>query len=64
MLYKIPLVFAPQAEGGYTVTSPVVPELITEGDTLEDAYRNVGDAWGAVVEIYTEQGRTLPALAP
>jgi antitoxin HicB len=60
MMYRIPLVFTPQPEGGYTVTSPVLPELITEGDTLEEAQGNVQDAFEAVMEIYTEQNRALP----
>ena len=33
MLYKVPLVLSPQAEGGFTVTSPLLPELMTEDDT-------------------------------
>jgi len=61
MLYRIPLVFTPQPEGGYTVTSPVLPELITEGDTLAEAQANVHDAMEAVAELYAEQGRSLPA---
>jgi antitoxin HicB len=61
MTYRVPLVFAPQPEGGYTVTSPVLPELLTEGDTLEEAQANVRDAFQAVVELYAEQGRSLPA---
>ena len=61
MLYRIPLVFTPQPEGGYTVTSPVLPELITEGDTLEETHANVRDAFDAVVEIYADEGRPLPA---
>ncbi|VTT97035.1 Putative uncharacterized protein OS=Arthrospira platensis (strain NIES-39 / IAM M-135) GN=NIES39_R01510 PE=4 SV=1: UPF0150 [Gemmataceae bacterium] len=61
MLYRIPLVFTPQPEGGYTVTSPVLPELITEGDTLEEANANVRDALDAVLELYAEQRRPLPA---
>ena len=36
-MYRVPLVFTPQPEGGYTVTSPVLPELLTEGDTLEES---------------------------
>lgn len=60
-MYRIPLVFAPQPEGGYTVTSPVLPELLTEGNTLEEAQVNVRDAFAAVVELYAEQGRPLPA---
>jgi antitoxin HicB len=61
VLYRVPLVFTPQPEGGYTVTSPVLPELLTEGDTLDEAHANVRDAFEAVVELYTEQGRPLPA---
>jgi antitoxin HicB len=61
VMYRVPLVFTPQPEGGYTVTSPVLPELLTEGDTLEEANANVRDAFEAVVELYSEQGRPLPA---
>jgi len=60
-MYRVPLVFFPQPEGGYTVTSPALPELLTEGDTLEEANANVRDAFEAVVELYAEQGRPLPA---
>jgi antitoxin HicB len=61
MIYRLPLIFTPQPEGGYTVTSPVLPELFTEGDTLEEAQANVPDAFEAVAELYIEEGRTLPA---
>jgi antitoxin HicB len=60
MQYKIPLVLAPQPEGGYTVTSPRLPELVTEGDTAEDALEYVKDALAAVVEIYQELGKPFP----
>jgi antitoxin HicB len=60
MFRKIPLIFSPQPEGGFTVTSPVLPELVTEGDTLDEAYANVTDALAAVLELYAEQGRALP----
>lgn len=60
MLYRIPLLFSPQPEGGYTVTSPALPELVTEGDTLNEAFSNVRDALAAVVELYADEGRPLP----
>jgi antitoxin HicB len=58
--YKLPLLFEPQPEGGFTVTSPLLPELITEGDTFDDAMENVRDALAAVLEIYQDTGRALP----
>ncbi len=61
MIAKMPLVLEPQPEGDYTVTSPLLPELITEGDTMAEALANVEDAFGAVVEIYQDRGRPLPS---
>lgn len=60
MLYKIPLVLAPQPEGGFTVTSPLLPELVTEGDTADEALTNVRDALAAVIETYRDLNRPLP----
>ncbi len=60
MEYKIPLVLTPQTEGGYTVTSPLLPELVTEGDSVDESLENVKDAFKAVMELYQELGRSLP----
>ncbi|MBI4081238.1 MAG: type II toxin-antitoxin system HicB family antitoxin [Candidatus Lambdaproteobacteria bacterium] len=57
---KIPLLLTPQPEGGYTVTSPLLPELVTEGDSLEAVLENVQDALRAVLELYEERARPLP----
>jgi antitoxin HicB len=40
-----------------------LPELITEGDTLEEALANVDDALAATIELYEDTGRELPAAA-
>ena len=60
MHYKLPLVLTPQLEGGYTVTSPLLPELVSEGDSLSEALANVEDALAAVIEAYQDLGRSLP----
>ena len=60
-VFKIPLVLAPQPEGGFTVTSPILPELLTEGDTLDEAVGNVRDALEAVIELYDDLGKPLPS---
>ena len=61
MLYKLPLLFSPQPEGGYTVTSPVLPGLVTEGDTVEEGLANARDALAALLEAYQHLGRPLPS---
>lgn len=60
MIRRLPLVFVPQPDGGFAVTSPILPELVTEGDTLEKTFSNVSDALAAVLELYAEECRPLP----
>ena len=60
MIARIPLILDPQPEGGYTVTSPLLPELITEGDTISECLINAEDAFAVVLEIYEDEGRPLP----
>jgi antitoxin HicB len=61
-VYTVPLLLTAQPEGGYTVTSPTLPELLTEGDTLDAALRHVQDAFAAVLEMYEDMGKPLPAI--
>ena len=43
-IYKLPLVLEPQPEGGYTITCPLLPNLVTEADTLEEVIPHVAVA--------------------
>ena len=60
-LYKSPLVLQPAPERGYRVTCPLLPELITEGNTAQEALHNVTDALAALLEAYRHLGRPIPA---
>jgi len=55
-LYELPLVLEPQPEGGYVVTCPLLPELITEGENIQ----NANDALAAIVEALKELNRPMP----
>ncbi len=57
---KVPVFLDPQPEGGYTVTSPLFPELLTEGDTIEEVLRNIQEVFGLVIEMYEDMERPLP----
>lgn len=48
-LLKIPLVLEPQQEGGWTVTSPILPELVTEVNDLKQLDEVIRDAMVAVI---------------
>jgi antitoxin HicB len=45
---KIVLTLEEAEEGGYVVTSPLDPQLITEGETVKGAFENARDALAAL----------------
>ncbi len=61
-VYKLPLVLNPQPEGGYVVTCPSLPELITEGDTVQEALANANDTLEAIIDAIEQLKRPLPAI--
>lgn len=44
------IVFEPSDEGGFTALVPELPGCISEGDTLEEAQRNIEE----VIALYLE----------
>jgi antitoxin HicB len=48
-------------EGGYVVTSPLDPELITQAETLEEAFANARDASQALNEARLKLMRRMTA---
>jgi antitoxin HicB len=53
-VYKLPLILEPQPEGGYTISCPLVPGLVTEADTLDQVIPHVADALTALLEMYED----------
>lgn len=52
-LYSIRLYLEPSPGGVYTVASPDVPGLVTEGSTPDEILRNVQDALAALKETWS-----------
>jgi antitoxin HicB len=59
-VYKVPLRLEPQPEGGFTVTSPALRGLVTEGDTVAEALAHAAEALELVLEDYDAEGTPLP----
>jgi len=47
---KLKIILEPSEEGGYTVYVPSLPGCISEGDTKEEALKNIKEA----IELYLE----------
>ena len=48
-------------EGGYIVTSPFNPELITQAETIQEAFANARDAAKALKQFRARLMRRSPA---
>ena len=58
--YNFTVLFEPAEEGGYVVTCPALPGLVTEGDTLEQARTMAADAIRGYLESLRKDGRSIP----
>jgi predicted RNase H-like HicB family nuclease len=54
----------PEPEGGFTVTCPSLPGLVTYGETLEEARAMAADAIEGYLECLMEDGLPLPDSDP
>ena len=52
--------FEPCEEGGYTVTVPKLPGLVTEGDTFEEALLMAKDAIKGYLQVLQENRQSFP----
>jgi predicted RNase H-like HicB family nuclease len=54
------VVMTPDIAGGYVVTCPALPGLVTEGDTLEQARLMATDAIQGYLESLRKHGEPIP----
>jgi antitoxin HicB len=59
--YNYTVLFEPAEEGGFVVTCPALPGLVTEGDTLEEAREMARDAIRAYLESLHKDHLPIPA---
>ena len=57
---KLKIVLEPSEEGGYTAVVPSLPGCISEGNSKEEALRNVREA----IELYLEPVADDQVFAP
>jgi antitoxin HicB len=61
MTRSFAVLLEPNECGGYTVTVPAMPSVVTEGDAISDALANARDAIEVTVADMIERGEAIPA---
>jgi predicted RNase H-like HicB family nuclease len=58
---RYPVILTPDLEdGGYTAECPSIPGCVSEGDTVEEAMRNIRDAIEGCLAVLREKGEPIP----
>ncbi len=57
---KLKIILEPSEEGGYTAIVPSLPGCISEGDTKDEALKNIREA----IELYLEPVEDDQTYAP
>ena len=57
---KYPVFIREAQEGGFVAEIPELPGCITQGETIEEIYRNIEDAKRAWIEVAYEEGEEVP----
>ncbi len=55
-----PAIFHKAEEGGFWVSFPDIPECLTEGDTIEQAYEMASDALGLAISSRYQEKEIIP----
>jgi antitoxin HicB len=61
--FSFSVILEPQEDGGFTVLVPALPEVVTEGDTEEEALTNAAEAISAILAFRRDQGMKIPTDA-
>jgi antitoxin HicB len=61
--FSFSVILEPQQDGGFTVLVPALPEVVTEGDTEEEALAHAEEAIRAIVAYRRDNGIAIPANA-
>ena len=57
---KLKVILEPSDDGGYTVYVPALPGCLSEGDTKEEALKNIREA----IELYLEPVEDEMSFSP
>ena len=58
--YSYTVLFEPAEEGGYVVTCPALPGVVTQAETLEEARAMAADAIRGYLESLLKDGLSIP----
>lgn len=59
-IHQYTVFFESASEGGYVATVPALPGCMTQGETFEEAKKNIKDAIAGYIAVLREDGDAVP----
>ncbi len=59
-MHKRKVILIPAEEGGYIAEVPSLPGCYSQGDSIEEAMKNINDAMDAFIESLKKRGENIP----
>ncbi len=59
--HSFSVILEPQEGGGFTVLVPALPEVVTEGETEQEALANAEEAIRAILDYRRDNGLVIPS---
>lgn len=59
-IHSYPVLYEADPEGGFVVFAPTLPGCHTQGETLEEAERNIAEAIGLYLECLVAEKASIP----
>ena len=61
---KFTVILQPEEVGGYSVVCPAIPGCVSQGESLEEALRNIREAIVLCLAVRSEEGLPPPSGTP
>ncbi|MEM7495825.1 MAG: type II toxin-antitoxin system HicB family antitoxin [Myxococcota bacterium] len=61
LTYKLPIILSEGEDSGIVVTCPLIPGCISQGQTRDEAMRNIREAVDLCLDMQSQEGWSIPA---
>ena len=58
--YRCRVILCPEEDGGFSALAQRLPGVVSQGETEDEALRNISEAFRGAVQMYLEDGGGIP----
>ncbi len=59
-VYECRALLCPEAEGGFSAHAIRLPGVVSQGESVDEALKNISEAFQGAISVYLEQGNEIP----